>query len=103
MKALWMKRFFDSTKSNNLALHCMGIKDKTTLLHKFGERNYPKSSSKFHNQTVESWYKFYTVNPSCTEEILNERLVYNKNILIGGKMITPTHSFIKQRFHNLGS
>ena len=101
MKALWMKRIFDSTsKSNNLALHCMRIKDKTTLLHKFGEGNYPKSLSKFHNQTVETWYKFYAVNPSCTEEILNEKLADNKNILIGGKMITATHSFIKQRFHN---
>ena len=60
--------------------------------------------SKFDSQIIESGYKFYAVYPNGIQEILNEKLVYSKFILIGGKTISPIHFFIKrQTFHKLGS
>ena len=100
MKALWIKRFLGSTsKSTNLALHCAGIKDKSILLHKLPATNFPSSLSKFDSQIIESWYNFYAVNPNGIQEILNEKLVYNKFVLIGGKTISPNHVFIKKNEH----
>ena len=97
MKALWIKRFLSSTsKSTNLALHCAGIKEKSILLHKLPAANFPLSLSKFDSQIIDSWYKFYAVYPDGIQEILNEKLVYNKFILIGGKTISPNHVFIKK-------
>ena len=105
MKALWIKRFLSSTsKSTNLALYCAGIKDKSILLHKLPAAMFPSSLSKFDSQIIESWYKFYVVSPNSIQEILNEKLVYNKCILIGGKTIDSSHILIKrQTFHKLGS
>ena len=57
---------------------------------------FPSSLSKFDSQIIESWYKFYAVSPTGTQEILNEKLVYNKYILIGGKTINPSHVLIKK-------
>ena len=97
MKALWIKRFLSSTsKSTNLALLCAGIKDKSILLHKLPAANFPLSLSNFDSQIIESWYKFYAVYPDGIQEILNEKLVYNKFILIGGKTISSNHIFIKK-------
>ena len=97
MKALWTKRFLSSTsKSTNLALPCAGIKDKSILLNKLPAANFPSSLSKFDSQIIESWYKFYAIYPNRIKEILNEKLVYHKFILIGGKTISPNHIFIKK-------
>ena len=79
-------------------LHCAGIKDKSILLHKLPATNFPSSLSKFDSQIIESWYNFYAVNTNGIQEILNEKLVYNKFILIGGKTISPNHVFIKYIF-----
>ena len=38
--------------------------------------------SQFHKQVLESWYNFYGTDPNNTEEILNEYILYNKNITI---------------------
>ena len=97
MKALWIKSFLSSTsKSTNLALYCAGIKEKNILLHKLPAAMFPSSLSKVASQITESWYKLYAVSPYGIREILNEKLVYNKYILIGGKTINPSHVLMKK-------
>ena len=44
--------------------------------------------SSFHKQVLESWYNFYGTDPNSTEEILNEYILYNKNITIAEKSIS---------------
>ena len=57
---------------------------------------FPSNLSKFDCQIIESWYKFYAVFSNGIQEIFNEKLVYNKYILTGGKTIIPNHVFIKK-------
>ena len=57
---------------------------------------FPSSLSKCDSQIIESWYKFYVVSLNGIQEILNEKLVYNKYILIGEKTINPSRILIKK-------
>ena len=40
--------------------------------------------------------KFFAVAPNSPEEILNEKLTYNKYITVGGKVIEPSFRVIKE-------
>ena len=41
----------------------------------------------FHRQVLESWIKVFCVKPETTTEILNEYILYNREIIIGKKII----------------
>ena len=43
--------------------------------------------SPFHRQVLESWIKVFCVKPETTTEILNEYILYNREIIIGKKII----------------
>ena len=72
-------------KWKDLALYNAGINDKSLLLHKLDNSNPVQNSSLFYNQVLESWYTFFSISPTTINEILNEKLHYNKFITIGGK------------------
>ena len=44
--------------------------------------------SPFHQQVLECWDDFYGMEPVSNSEILNEYVLYNKNIKIGKRPIT---------------
>ena len=79
-----------------LALANAGITDQTLLLHKLDPIISSKCLTKFYSNGLASWFKFFVVAPNSLEEILNEKLTYNKYITVGGKVIEPSFRVIKE-------
>ena len=103
IKALWVKRLLTDNVDNpykekwkNLALLIGGISDKNLLLHKLSKDHFPKSQSKFYDSVLLSWYSFFSVSPSTVQEIMNEKIAYNKYITIGGMPLLPNFNVIKE-------
>ena len=44
---------------------------------------------------LESWYTFFSISPTTINEILNEKLHYNKFITIGGKSLSKKSIFLQ--------
>ena len=63
------------------------MNDTCRLCHKMGSESIPKDISKFRKQMLEYWFDFFSVEPTSAEEILNEKILYNKFLLIQGKPI----------------
>ena len=85
LKAIWVKGLLSENTDNPyiekwkvLALANAGITDQTLLLHKLDPINFRKCQTKFYSEVLESWVKFFAVAPNSLEEILNEKLTYNK-------------------------
>ena len=58
------KKVLSSTsKLTNVALHCVGINDKSIMLHKLPAAKFPSGLSKFDSWIRETWYKFYAISP----------------------------------------
>ena len=49
------------------------------------------AKSKFHTQILELWSKLHDTDPTHKQDILNEYLLYNKNIVINRKMLDPCY------------
>ena len=103
LKAMWVKRLLSENTENPyvekwkvLALANAGITDQTLLLHKLDPTIFRKCQTKFYSEVLESWFKFFAVAPNSLEEILNEKLTYNKYITVGGKVIEPSFRVIKE-------
>ena len=82
-------------KWKDLALYNAGINDRSLLLHKLDNSNPVQNSSLFYNQVLESWYTFFSISPTIINEILNEKLHYNKFITIGGKSLSKRSIFLQ--------
>ena len=103
LKAMWVKRLLSENTENPyvekwkvLALANAGITAQTLLLHKLDPTIFRKCQTKFYSEVLESWFKFFAVAPNSLEEILNEKLTYNKYITVGGKVIEPSFRVIKE-------
>ena len=81
-------------KWKDLALFSAKIKDKQFLLHKLDRNLINQDISLFYKQMLESWFTFFSVQPKTIQEILSEKIVYNKYILIGGKLIDHNFSIL---------
>ena len=58
------------------------------MLNKKINLEYAKNClSPFHRQVLESWIKVFCVKPETTTEILNEYILYNREVIIGKKII----------------
>ena len=77
-------------------LHHAGVTDKTILLHKMDRMLLPECKSIFYGQILESWYKFFSVEPKTIQEIMSEKITFNKHILIGKKVIDSKNNMIKE-------
>ena len=49
------------------------------------------AKSKFHAQILELWSELHHTNPNSKADILNEYLLYIKNILMNMKMLEPNY------------
>ena len=61
-----------------------------------GSESIPKDISKFHKQMLEYWFDFFQVEPTSAEEILNDKILYNKFLLIQGKPKNEKNNLIKK-------
>ena len=102
LKAMWVKRLLTEDKNTehvqkweDLALYNAGINDRSLLLHKLDNSNPVQNSSLLYNQVRYSRYTFYSISPTTVNEILNEKLHYNKFIIIGGKSLSKKSIFLK--------
>ena len=103
LKAMWVKRLLSENTDNPyvekwkvLALANASITDQTLLLHKLDPIICRKCQTKFSSDVLESWFKFFAVVPNSLEEILNEKLTYNKYKTVGGKVIEPSFRVINE-------
>ena len=103
LKAMWIKRILDEKNENtvtlkakwkDLALFSAKIKDKQLLLHKLDPNLIKQDISLFYKQMLKSWYTFFSIQPKTVQEILSEKVTYNKYILIGGKVIDYNFSIL---------
>ena len=49
------------------------------------------AKSKFHTQILELWSQLHNMDPTHKQDILNEYLLYNKNIIVNRKMLAPCY------------
>ena len=100
---MWVKRLLSENTDNPyvekrkvLALANAGVTDQTLSLHKLDPIIFRKCPTKFYSEVKKLWFKFFAVAPNSLQEILNEKLTYNKYITIGGKVIELSFSVIKE-------
>ena len=103
LKAMWVKRLLVENTVNPyvekwkiLPFANMGLVDKNLLLHKLDPAFFRECRTKFYRDILDSWFQFFAVAPNSLDEILHEKLTYNKYITVGGKVIEPTFSVIKR-------
>ena len=89
------QKYSTYTKMERFALNNAGINDRNLLLHKLDNSNPVQNSSLFYNQVLESWYTFFSMSPTTINEILNEKLHYNKFITIEGKSLSKKSIFLQ--------
>ena len=89
-KISWIKRLSTNEDTDwKLLFYKMLSLEKNMLNKKVNlTQIVKKDMSPFHKQVLESWYNFYGTDPNSTEEILNEYILYNKNITIANKSIS---------------
>ena len=89
-KISWIKRLCTNEDTDwKLLFYKMLSLEKNMLNKKVSLSQIVKNDmSSFHKQVLESWYNFYGTDPNSTEEILNEYILYNKNITIAKKSIS---------------
>ena len=89
-KIRWIKRLSTNEDTDwKLLFYKMLSLEKNMLNKKVNlTQIVKKDMSPFHKQVLESWYNFYGTDPNSTEEILNEYILYNKNITIANKSIS---------------
>ena len=79
LKISWVKRLLSSNKLNCkprwkiLALIMSDMNDISKFTYKLSTGQIPGNMSKFYKQILEFWFDFYSVEPSSTGEILNEK------------------------------
>ena len=89
-KLIWIKRLVDNNdrKWKTLTRLLMGI-DCTMLHFKLPEKKYKQcAKTMFYQQLVNCWYVLKSRRPIHSKEILNEFLLYNAHILIGGSCLS---------------
>ena len=93
LKISWVKRILSPNnlkwkpKWKMLTLCMSNMNDTSPFTYKMGPDTVPKNIPKFHQQMLKYWFEFFSVEPSSIPEILNEKLCFNKFILIQGQPI----------------
>ena len=88
-KCAWKKRLVCSENVNSKVLFLKMLSINEFMLNKKIGLSYIQNClSPFHQQVLESWDDFYGMEPVSNSEILNEYVLYNKNIKIGKRPIT---------------
>ena len=88
-KCIWIKRLLNDSKGNWKILFVKMLSINEHMLNK----NLPSSESNkclsnFHKQVLDSWLTVKYTHPEKIEEILNQYILYNRNIKTGNKYIT---------------
>ena len=102
LKISWVKRLLSSDNEvlkpiwKILALNMTGMGNISKLTHKLNSGLIPENIPKFYKQLLESWFDFFSVEPTSAEEILNENLLFNRFILIQGQPISENFNLIKK-------
>jgi hypothetical protein len=86
IKIAWVQRLLG--KNNNFTKLAQYVTGKDNFLHLFGYKNdirYIKDTiPPFYKQILEYWYQLYSSDPIKPNDILNEKVWYNRNILVDG-------------------
>ena len=89
MKISWIKRWTD--KNNSFTTIAKTVTNIDDFSHFFSYKNdikyLPDHLPLFYKQVFTFWYELYSTVPKAENDILNEKIWYNKNILIQEKPI----------------
>ncbi len=87
-KFSWLRRLLDTTQGKWKTLMWKMLNISTRLLNKNPSDTIIKlAKSDFHKQIIEAWLKINKSRKYNLNTILNEYILYNKNITVGNKMI----------------
>ena len=87
-KCSWIRRLVSNENGSWKKLFYKMLSINRNMLNKKINLEYAKNClSPFHRQVLESWIKVFCVKPETTTEILNEYILYNREIIIGKKII----------------
>ena len=88
-KCGWQKRLVCSENVNSKFLFLKMLSINEFMLNKNIGLSYIENClSPFHQQVLKNWDGFYGMEPVSNSKILNEYVLYNKNIKIGKRPIT---------------
>ena len=86
-KISWIKRLYDSTYGKWKIVMLKSMNTELNILNKKCDLNRNQNITKFYEQVLKSWYELFNYIPNSPNEILNEYVLHNKSIKIGGKVI----------------
>ena len=91
-KCSWLKRLFDQSDSKwKKSMWYMLNVDTKVLNKNYNNRICKRAKSNFHQQILQLWPEVHETIPTNKTDILNEYIIYNKNILLNKKMLEPTY------------
>ena len=87
-KCSWIRRLVSNGNGSWKKLFFKMLSIYRNMLNKKINLEYAKHClCPFHRQVLESWIEVFCVKPETTTEILNEYILYNREIIIGKKII----------------
>ena len=87
-KCGWIKRIYDNTQSKwKITTQYMLAIPIHAMNKNLDKKVIKECKSDFHSQILSSWIELHNIEPSSTEEILNEYLILNRHIQVENKSI----------------
>ena len=87
-KCSWIRRLLTGENSNWKTITWTMLNINESFLNKNPEKPFEKGFSSFHNQILRAWHTVSGYNPVSVIEILNQYVMYNQFIKVGGEPIS---------------